>query len=394
MCTIWQGLVLLRAFDGACKRALQGTYSALLSAGGSPIHNIVPLGVMLRYNTWPHVVCMSAVLLERSLRAHADPKSATQETLDAMAEAQAALDASTQSLAEAEPKQRALPAVHTHSLAPRQDMMQQRQPLSPHMQQQQPLSLHMGNSVQPGHVARAAQFLQTRSPASLQSQPAQAFAPGSHPAQVNFRMGGPGFQPQPQPQPQPHQLPPVTQQRVQPSTGQSASEWRSVADAPQRQVSFEGLAQRQPQPGLPATTSSASGGPASGPRVARSLSGPEAYWPPGEHAGPMPRQQLSRSSASSVASQGAHGFGVVGGAATQAMASGSGHSFNGPSGIAGGSPMSQQRHPAAAEFAPDGSVPTSPIIGDEGSLLGMPRQSRCNICIPALLQSRVVCDRL
>ena len=202
----------------------------------------------------------------------------------------------------------------------------------------------------------------------MQPQPTHAFAPGEHPAQANHHVSSRVFQPQ--------QLPAVPQRRVEPSMGHPASGWRSVADAPQRQVSFEGLTQRQPQPGLTATASSASGGPASGARASRSLSGPEAYWPPGESAGPAPRQQLSRSSNSSVASQGARIVGAIGGAA-QAMPSGSGHSFDGLSGIAGGSPSSrQQRHPAAAELAPDAGLPASPTNGDEGSLLGMPGQSR------------------
>ncbi len=269
--------------------------------------------------------------------------------------AQAALDASIRSLADAETRQKAPPAIYTHSQAPRQDMMQQRQPPSPHMQQ---------NSVQPGHVQRAAQFLQPRSPAAMQSQPGHAMAPTGHPAQASYHLGNPGVQPQ--------QLPPVTQQRVQLSVGKPASEWRSVADVPQRQVSFEGAPQHQPQPGSTAATSSAYNGPASGGRVPRSLSGPEAYWPPGEHAGPGPRQQLSRSSNSSVASQSPHAFSAAAGTAAQAMASGSSRSFDGLGGIAGGSPTSQQRHPAAAELAPDASLPASPISSDDGSLLGKP----------------------
>ena len=301
-----------------------------------------------------------------------------------MEEAQAALAASIRSLTEADQRHRAPAAIRTNSQAPRQDMLQQRQPASPHMmQQRQPLSPHMQqNSVQPGHVQRAAQFLQPRSPAAMQPQPAHAVASASHPMHASNQTGSYGLQP--------HQLPPVTQQSVQPSRGQPASEWRSVADVPQRQVSFEGLPQRQPQrqpqPGptaatssayngpATATTSSAYSGPTSGGRVSRSMSGPEAYWPPGEHAGRGTRQQLSRSSNSSVASQSPHAFSAVAGTAAQALASGSGRSFDGLGGISGGSPTSQQRHPAAAELAPEASLPASLISGDEGSLLGVPWQ--------------------
>ncbi len=299
-----------------------------------------------------------------------------------MEEAQAALAASIRSLTEADQRQRAPAAIRTNSQAPRQaspHMMQHRQPLSPHMQQ---------NSVQPGHVQRAAQFLQPRSPAAMQSQPMHAVASASHPAHASNQAGSYGFQP--------HQLPPVSQQHVQPSMGQPASEWRSVADVPQRQVSFDGAPQRQPQPGptaatssaynrsataatssaydrpATATTNSACNGPATGGGVARSLSGPEAYWPPGEHAGPGTRQQLSRSSNSSLAVQSPHAFSAGAGTAAQAFASGSGRSFDGLGGIVGGSPTSQQRYPAAAELALEASLPASPISGDEGSLLGKP----------------------
>ena len=332
-----------------------------------------------------------------------------------MDEAKTALDISIRALAQAELRQRAPQAVATNGhMYCQGSAAQQRQPQSSHAQR---------TSMHSGIAPRAPQPMQPRSPAASLSQSPHAFAPGGHAAGVSFQMGSHDQQHYQLPAVslQPRQPPAVPQQRAQQSMAQPASEWRpaqqsmaqqsgaqvnaaqpssewrsaqqsvaqqsmaqpssewrSVSDMPQRQYSLGASQQRQSQPGLTSIASAAPAalaapaGLATGARVSRSLSGPEAYWPPGELAGPALRQQLSRSSGSDHHSHGPYPFGAVSGA-TLAMPLGSGHgnSSGNLAAIAGSSPRSQARHPAAPELVPETSVPASPVADDQSSLLGV-----------------------
>ena len=283
-----------------------------------------------------------------------------------MSKAKAALEAGICALTDAEQKRRAVPAAASNG----QMLRRHSQPLSPQATQR---------GSQSG-LALPAQPLQHSMPAvSAPQYPASAAALGALAAHVSFPMGSESAQPSQNP---------VADQHGQPlMVGPFANAWRSVGVAQQRHPSFAAQKQRHLQQD-PMQSGGASAGSASGSGVARSLSVPDAYWPPGEQGGRFLPQQLSRSSGSdSVNHMGSFAIDAGGGKLAMPPPLGGGLAGNVPhlgqplpseSGVGG----SFQRS-AAAELMPDVGSPVASVVEDEHSVKGadLPGSTR-NPCVP------------
>lgn len=202
--------------------------------------------------------------------------------------------------------------------------------------------------------------------------PSFAAAQQRHPQQQPMPRGGsPSFAAAPQRHPQPdHML-----SGISPSF--AAAQQRQAQEhlmRPGGNPSFATSQQRHPQQGSIMSGSSVAL-QASGPGVMRSLSGPDAYWPPGEQGGLTLQQQRTHSLGShSVGHGGPLGIDRGGRKLAAPLPLGGGPSgrlpyLGQPLSSAGGIADSLQRS-AAAELMPEVGSPAAPIVDDECSLKG------------------------